>query len=59
LYVLMRMAKTIRAALDDLKTGSFSMKFDETALGFDEYLQAVGVDDWAGVESRHPTIKKE
>ena len=55
LYVLMRMAKTIRTALNDLKTGSFSMKFDETALGFNEYLQAVGVSDWAGVEARHPT----
>ena len=54
LYVLMRMAKTIRLALDDLKTGRFAMKFDETALGFQEYLREVGIDEWAGVESKFP-----
>ena len=52
LYLIMRVAKTMQQGLEDLRTRKFSMRFEDTALSFAQYLSAVGIDDWRAVEAR-------
>lgn len=49
--LLMHVTKTVKLALEDIKSGTFAMQ--GRGATFQEYLAVVGFDDWAGVETRH------
>ena len=48
--LILRIAKTMKDALEDFRSGE--MKLWETGVGFDEYKQIVGFDEWAATEDR-------
>lgn len=48
--LVLRIAKTMQDALEDFRSGE--MKLWETGVGFDEYKQIVGFDDWASTEEQ-------
>lgn len=49
--LLMHVTKTVKLALEDIKSGTFAMQ--GRGATFQEYLAVVGFDDWAGVEARY------
>jgi 2-methylisocitrate lyase-like PEP mutase family enzyme len=55
LHLLMRVARVMRDALKDLRSQSFSMTYEDTALPFAEYLNAVGLSDWLALEQSQET----
>lgn len=52
LHLLMRVAKTIKDSLDDLHSRAMKMDYASTAMSFPDYLDAVGLPQWQGVEER-------
>jgi len=50
LHLLMRVARVMRDALQDLKTQRFELTYEETALPFVDYLNAVGLPYWLALE---------
>lgn len=52
LHLLMRVARVMRDALQDLRSQRFAMTYEETALPFPEYLEAVGLPDWLALEQQ-------
>lgn len=48
--LLLRITRTMKDALADFRSGAFELW--ETGVGFDEYKQIVGFDDWAAMENR-------
>ena len=50
LHLLMRVARVMRDALQDLRSQRFAMTYEQTALPFPEYLDAVGLPDWLALE---------
>jgi hypothetical protein len=55
--LLMHVTKTIKLALEDIKSGTFAMQ--GRGATFQEYLGVVGFDDWVGVETRHAPRESE
>ena len=49
--LLMQITKTMQIALQDIRSGRFALQ--GTGVTFNEYLSAVGYDDWANIENRH------
>jgi 2-methylisocitrate lyase-like PEP mutase family enzyme len=49
--LLMHVTKTMKLALEDIRSGTFAMQGKGAT--FQEYLAAVGFDDWSGVETRY------
>jgi len=53
--LLMQVTKTMKLALEDIRSGR--LELTAAGAGFQEYLSAVGFDDWAEVENRHAPRK--
>ncbi len=51
LYLLMRMAKTLRDSLHDLRTGAFAMTYADHAMSFPDYLKVMDLDRWSALEA--------
>ena len=49
--LILRVAKTVRMALDDIRSGRFELM--GTGASFQEYLSMVGYEHWTGIEERH------
>jgi len=49
--LLMQATRTMKLALEDIRSGSFALT--GTGANFQEYLSAVGFDDWADIENRN------
>ena len=54
--LLMRAAKTMQLALEDIKSGE--LKLMGTGVGFEEYKRIVGFPQWAALENRYLGKKK-
>jgi 2,3-dimethylmalate lyase len=48
--LLMHITKTMQNALADMRSGAFAMR--GKGAGFDEYLRAVGFDEWARIDEK-------
>lgn len=48
--LLLRITRTMKDALDDFRSGEMTLW--ETGVGFEEYKQTVGFDEWVDVEDR-------
>ncbi len=46
LHLLMRVAQVMEQALADLKSQTFAMSYDDTAMSFEHYLDVVGLPEW-------------
>jgi len=53
--LLMQVTKTMKLALEDIRSGS--LELTGSGANFQQYLSAVGFDDWAEVENRHAPRK--
>jgi 2-methylisocitrate lyase-like PEP mutase family enzyme len=49
--LLMRVAKTLQLAIEDIRSGEF--KLMGTGVGLDDYLQLLGYKDWVRVEETY------